>query len=116
MGKYLSLPEKARWPYLTWISTLNMAGPIPRNRWVRFPSNNNIGCVRGFTGNIIVIYNVSDPRNKWVNIAFTGIKHSIWLTFRILENATLLAIIAEYGVLIREWGGLYYALLEVPPK
>ena len=26
---------------------------------------------------------------------------------------TLLKIIVQYGVLNREWGGLYYALLEV---
>ena len=30
-----------------------------------------------------------------------------------LENSSLLAIIDKYGVLTREWGGLYYALLEV---
>ena len=30
-----------------------------------------------------------------------------------LCNVSLLAIIAKYGVLIREWGGLYDTLLEV---
>ena len=29
------------------------------------------------------------------------------------EMSSLLGIIAKYGVLIREWGGLYYALLEL---
>ena len=29
------------------------------------------------------------------------------------NNATLLEIIAKCGILISEWGGLYYALLEV---
>ena len=30
------------------------------------------------------------------------------------DRESLLAIIAKYGILIREWGGLYYALLEIP--
>ena len=33
-----------------------------------------------------------------------------------MEKSTLLEIIAQYGVLIREWGGLYYVLLESVDK
>ena len=45
------------------------------------------------------------------NIKFTEFSSLVYKRGKFKNS--LLEIIAKYGVLFREWGGLYYALLEV---
>ena len=91
---------------------MNLLFGIPISQWGAH--NSSIDIQRSeiilLTANYTHTNLVLRPKKPWRKSLFTSL-----LTSDVEENLySLLAIVIKYGVLISEWSGLFYALLEVP--